>query len=80
MCRNQHDPHVERELAALQKARGGNGLGESQEEGRTKQAVQGRTDRRSGRVQVVLADLRADPTAAGQSAEAAEESKAVRIV
>lgn len=78
MCRNQYDPYVERQLAALQEARGGDGLGKSQEEGRTEQAVQSRPDRRSGRFQVVLADLRADPTTIGQSAQAPEEGTGVR--
>lgn len=72
MCRNHHDPHLERELAALQEARGGDGFGEPQEEGRTEQVIQGRTNYRSRRTQV-HDKLRANSTTAGQSAETSEE-------
>lgn len=64
MCRNQHNPHLERKLAAIQEARGGEGLGESQEEGRTKQIVQGGENRRSGCIYLVLAKLRTNSTTA----------------
>lgn len=63
MCRNQHDPHLERELAALQEARRSDGFGESQEESGTEQVVQSR-NYRPGRNYVVLDKLRADSTTA----------------
>lgn len=75
MCRNQHDPHFERELAAFQEARGGDSSGESQEESRAEQVVQGGTNYRSCRIHFNFDRLRADSTAAGQSAETSEEGR-----
>jgi len=74
MCRNQHDPHLERELAALQETRGGGGFGEPQEEGRTEQVIQSGSNYRFCRI-YVLDKLRADSRTARQSAETSEEGR-----
>lgn len=73
MCRNHYDPHLERELAALEEARGGDSSGKPQEEGRAEQVVQSGANYRSRRSHHVLDKLRADSRTTGQSAETSEE-------
>lgn len=75
MCRNQHDSHFERELAALEEARGGDSVRKSQEKSGTEQIVQGGSNNRIDRIDLVHAAPRAGSTAAGQSAETFKEGK-----
>lgn len=75
MCRNHYDPHLKRELAAFQKARGGDGFGEPQEKGRTEQVIQGGPNYRFCRSYLIFDKLRADSRTAGQSAKTFEEGR-----